>query len=174
MGRQNLSFEQLTTPEQELRKLFETRDIYAFLTGKKETVSKFHFNWITTPPSHMIEIDPYSILQGLSPAPAPSANPVQRAHSEAPSPSAVFSHNLQTRNNQLPSTTPWPRNTTRKSTIQKRMHITVKIDKGRCHQTGIRGFLSKAANRGHDPTAMIIFLVRLWCWKKCCQSMIAN
>jgi hypothetical protein len=43
LSSQHLNFDQLTTPEQELWKLFETSDIFKFLTGQKETrIQKFY------------------------------------------------------------------------------------------------------------------------------------
>jgi hypothetical protein len=47
LGRQNLNFDQLTTPEQKLWNLFEKSDIYEFLTGEKDTIPEFRYNWIT-------------------------------------------------------------------------------------------------------------------------------
>jgi len=41
LGRQNLNFDQLTSPEQELWKLFKNREIYKFLSGEKDTVPQF-------------------------------------------------------------------------------------------------------------------------------------
>jgi hypothetical protein len=41
LGRQNLNFDQLTSPEQELWKLFKNREIYKFLSGEKDTVPEF-------------------------------------------------------------------------------------------------------------------------------------
>jgi hypothetical protein len=38
LGRQHLSFEQLTPEEQNLLNKFEKSDIYEFLTGEKDTV----------------------------------------------------------------------------------------------------------------------------------------
>jgi len=47
LGRQNLSFDQLTTPEQQLWNLFEKSDIYEFLTGETDTTLEFRHNRIT-------------------------------------------------------------------------------------------------------------------------------
>jgi hypothetical protein len=47
LGRQNLSFDQLTPPEQKLRNLFENSDINEFLTGEKDTIPEIRHNWIT-------------------------------------------------------------------------------------------------------------------------------
>ncbi len=70
LGREYLAFKLLTTPEQELCKLFGTSEIYKYLSGEKEEVSESQFNWITAPPIKKIKVDPYINLQGLPPAPA--------------------------------------------------------------------------------------------------------
>jgi len=47
LGRQRLSFEQLTPSEKDLWTKFETSDIYQFLTGDSNTVPEFCHNWLT-------------------------------------------------------------------------------------------------------------------------------
>ncbi len=60
------TFEQLTTTEQNLWTRFETGDIYRFLTGEKDTVPEFQYNWTSIPK-----------LQPLGPTAIPSPAPVQ-------------------------------------------------------------------------------------------------
>ncbi len=57
LGRQNLNFDQLTTPEQKLWNLFEKSDIYEFLTGETDTTPEFHHNWITCSAKPKVEFD---------------------------------------------------------------------------------------------------------------------
>jgi hypothetical protein len=47
LGRQNLNFDQLTPPQQQLWILNEKSDIYEFLTGETDTTPEFRHNWIT-------------------------------------------------------------------------------------------------------------------------------
>jgi len=57
LGRQNLSFDQLTTPEQKLWNLFEKSDIYEFLTGETDTTPEFRHNWITCSAKPKVKFD---------------------------------------------------------------------------------------------------------------------
>jgi hypothetical protein len=57
LGRQNLNFDQLTAPEQKLWNLFEKSDIYEFLTGEKDTIPEFRYNWITCSAKPKVEFD---------------------------------------------------------------------------------------------------------------------
>jgi hypothetical protein len=57
LGRQNLNFDQLTTPEQKLWNLFEKSDIYEFLTGETDTTPEFRHNWITCSAKPKVEFD---------------------------------------------------------------------------------------------------------------------
>jgi hypothetical protein len=57
LGRQNLNFDQLTPPEQKLWNLFEKSDIYEFLTGEKDTIPEFRYNWITCSAKPKVEFD---------------------------------------------------------------------------------------------------------------------
>ncbi len=57
LGRQNLNFDQLTTPEQKLWNLFEKSDIYEFLTGEKDIIPEFRYNWITCSAKPKVEFD---------------------------------------------------------------------------------------------------------------------
>jgi hypothetical protein len=52
-----LNFDQLTPPEQKLWNLFEKSDIYEFLTGEKDTIPEFRYNWITCSAKPKIEFD---------------------------------------------------------------------------------------------------------------------
>ncbi len=89
LGRQCLSFEQLTPPEQELWSLFENSDIYEFLTGQKDTVPEFE-NFLTFGTNPSVKINIQRIAQNLHPVfPTPQQGPIQRALS-APSPVTHF------------------------------------------------------------------------------------
>jgi hypothetical protein len=57
LGRQNLNFDQLTSPEQKLWNLFEKSDIYEFLTHEKDTTPEFRHNWITCSAKPKVEFD---------------------------------------------------------------------------------------------------------------------
>ena len=97
LGRQRLSFEQLTPPEQELWNLFETSDIYEFLTGQKDTVPEFE-NFLTFTATPKLNIDTSKIAQKLTPIlPHQVPAAIQRALS-APSPVA---HNLRQRKGKI-------------------------------------------------------------------------
>jgi hypothetical protein len=71
------TFEQLTPEEQKLWTMFETSDIYRFLTGEEDTVPEFQYNWTTVPK-----------LQPLGPTNAPS-NVAPSAAPPAPGPTPV-------------------------------------------------------------------------------------
>jgi hypothetical protein len=57
LGRQHLSFEQLTPSEKDLRTKFETSDIYQFLTGDSNTVPEFCHYWLTFSAKPKVNID---------------------------------------------------------------------------------------------------------------------
>jgi hypothetical protein len=67
LGRQRLSFEQLTPSEKELWTKFETSDIYQFLTGETNTVPEFCHNWLTFSAKPKVNIDIDKIAQRLTP-----------------------------------------------------------------------------------------------------------
>jgi hypothetical protein len=90
LGRQRLNFDQLTPNEQELRNLFETSDIFKFLTRQKDSVPEFK-NFLMFKAMGKVNSDTSKIAQKLTPIPpeqVPAA--IQRTLS-APSPTA---HNL--------------------------------------------------------------------------------
>jgi hypothetical protein len=98
LGRQRLSFEQLTPSEKELWTKFETSDIYQFLTGETNTVPEFCHNWLTFSAKPKVNIDIDKIAQRLTPIPVnqlPQA--IQRTLS-APSPAT---HNLRERKGRI-------------------------------------------------------------------------
>ncbi len=71
LGRQLLNFEQLTPPEQELWNLFQTSDIYKFLTGKTDTLQEFE-NFLTFSAKPTVKTDTSKLnLNFQQPAPAP-------------------------------------------------------------------------------------------------------
>jgi hypothetical protein len=97
LGRQGVSFEQLTPPEQKLWNLFENSDIYKFITGEKDTIPEFRQNWITCTAKPKVTFDYQGFLdswrafnQQQIPQPIPA---LQRSISE---PSPVH-HNLRDR-----------------------------------------------------------------------------
>jgi len=69
LGRQHLSFKQLTPFEEKLWKKFGTSDIYKFLTGKRDTVPEFCSNWLTFSASPKVTIDSEKIAAKLTPIP---------------------------------------------------------------------------------------------------------
>jgi transposase InsO family protein len=82
LGRQRLSFEQLTTPEQNLWSLFEKSDIFEFLTGQKDTVPQFE-NFLTFGAAPKVNINIQRIAQNLHPIlPTQNQVPIQRAVSD--------------------------------------------------------------------------------------------
>jgi hypothetical protein len=80
LSRDEVTFEELTTQEEELWNKFETEDINRFLTGKPDMVPEFCFNWITVP---RVTIETFTQNVPLT----PDANPhsqVQPALSPSP------------------------------------------------------------------------------------------
>jgi hypothetical protein len=98
LGRQRLSFEQLTTSEQDLWNKFETSDIYEFLTGESDTVPEFCINWLTFSAKPKVNIDTTKIAQSLTPIPFPQLPPAVQRTLSAPSPTT---HNLRQRKDQI-------------------------------------------------------------------------
>jgi hypothetical protein len=94
LGRQNLNFEQLTTPEQKLWQLFEKSDIYEFVTSEKDTIPEFRHDYVGFAPQPCINFNTQAFFQNLQPGnPNQVASPptIQRAHSaQLP----ATSHNL--------------------------------------------------------------------------------
>jgi len=99
------TFEQLTTPEQNLWTTFETEDIYRFLTGKPDTVAEFPYNWtsiprlqplgptISVPPAPVttaptaparIQLPPQPQVQPPAPQPPPEPSPSSSSSSSSP------------------------------------------------------------------------------------------
>ncbi len=82
LGRQRLSFEQLTPPEQQLWSLFEKSDIFEFLTGQTDTVPQFE-NYFTFSATPKVNIDIKRIAQNWHPIyHTNNQGPVQRALSD--------------------------------------------------------------------------------------------
>jgi hypothetical protein len=98
LGRQSLSFEQLTTSEQDLWKKFETSDIYEFLTGESNTVPEFCHNWLTFSAKPKVNIDTTRIAQTLTPIPFHQLPPAVQRTLSAPSPTT---HNLRQRKDKI-------------------------------------------------------------------------
>jgi len=98
LGRQRLSFEQLTPSEKELWTKFETSDIYKFLTGETNTVPEFCHNWLTFSAKPKVNIDIDKIAQSLTPIPVDQLPPAIQRASSAPSPPT---HNLRERKGKI-------------------------------------------------------------------------
>jgi hypothetical protein len=97
LGRQQLNFDQLTAPEQQLWNLFEKSDIDKFFTGQKDTVPDFK-NFMTFLATPKVNIDISKIAEKLMPIPPNQVpQPIQQALS-APSPT---SYNLQQRKEKI-------------------------------------------------------------------------
>jgi hypothetical protein len=50
LSSEHLTLDQLSKEEQDLWNSYENTDIYEFLTGEKDTLPEFRFDWITTDP----------------------------------------------------------------------------------------------------------------------------
>ncbi len=74
------TFEQLTTPEQNLWTRFETGDIYRFLTVEEDTVPEFQYNWTSIP-----RLPPL----GPTATPIPAPTPTPPVAPQAPRPAPV-------------------------------------------------------------------------------------
>jgi hypothetical protein len=98
LGRQRLSFEQLTPSEKELWTKFETSDIYQFLTGETNTVPEFCHNWLTFSAKPKVNIDIDKIAQRLTPIPFDQLPPPIQRTVSAPSPAT---HNLRERKGRI-------------------------------------------------------------------------
>ncbi len=92
LGRQRLSFEQLTTSEQDLWNKFETSGIYELLTGESDTVPEFCNNWLTFSANPKVNFDTTKIAQRLTPIPFHQLPPAVQRTLSAPSPTT---HNLR-------------------------------------------------------------------------------
>ncbi len=68
LGRQNLSFDQLTPPEQKLWNLYEKSAIYEFLTGETDTIPEFRYNWITCSAKPKVTFDLQTFLSDCNQA----------------------------------------------------------------------------------------------------------
>jgi hypothetical protein len=98
LGRQRLSFDQLTPPEKELWTKFETSDIYKFLTGETNTVPEFCHNWLTFSAKPKVNIDINKIAQSLTPIPVDQLPPAIQRTLSAPTPPT---HNLRERKGKI-------------------------------------------------------------------------
>jgi len=86
------TFEQLTTSEQTLWTLFETDDIYQFLTGEPDTGPEFQYNWTSIPRLQPLGPTISPPLAPTAPAPpAPAAQPLPPGLPPAPQPPANHS-----------------------------------------------------------------------------------
>jgi hypothetical protein len=96
LGRQQLNFDQLTPPEQQLWNLFKKSDIFEFLAGEKYTVPEFCHNWLTFSAKPEVNIDTSKIAEKIVPIPQ---HQVKQNILRTYSASAPFSpsHNLQQR-----------------------------------------------------------------------------
>ncbi len=90
LGRQRLSFEQLTPSEKDLWTKFETSDIYQFLTGESNTVPEFCHNWLTFSAKPKVNIDINKIAQRLTPIPFHQLSPAVQRTLSAPPPTTHY------------------------------------------------------------------------------------
>jgi hypothetical protein len=65
--------DQLSQEEQDLWNSYDNTDIYEFLTGEKDTLPEFQFNWITTDPKIQFPADWKDLI-----APPPQPKPPQQ------------------------------------------------------------------------------------------------
>jgi hypothetical protein len=98
LGRQRLSFDQLTASVQELWTKFKTSDIYEFLTGESDTVPEFCHNWFSFSATPKVNIDTSKIAQTLTPIPFHQLPPAVQRTLSAPSPTT---HNLRQRKERI-------------------------------------------------------------------------
>jgi hypothetical protein len=67
----------LSKAEQQLWNSFEKADVYEFLTGEKDCIPEFQFNWIfSEAPAIRQVLPPGALPQAQQAAPLPSAQPV--------------------------------------------------------------------------------------------------
>ncbi len=92
LGRQRLSFEELTPSEKDWWTKFETSDIYQFLTGDSNTVPEFCHIWLTFSAKPKVNIDIDKIAQSLTPIPFHQLPPAVQRTLSAPLPTT---HNLR-------------------------------------------------------------------------------
>jgi hypothetical protein len=84
LDRQNLNFDELTTPEQNLWNLFEKSDIYEFLTGETDTIPEFPHNWITCSAKPKLEFDFQTFFNDWNQFNSQITNPVQPTATATP------------------------------------------------------------------------------------------
>jgi hypothetical protein len=111
-----------------LWKLFENSEIYKFLTGEKDTVPEFCYNWVGFEPRPQIHFNAQALIQALTltlQVNQPADPFMQRAHS-APSPSS--SHNL--RKCKLKINSPGSRNSTSLTRLKMILGAMVNLQKG--------------------------------------------
>jgi hypothetical protein len=82
------TFEQLTTPEQNLWTKFKTEDIYRFLTGEPDTVPEFQYNWTSIP-----RLQPLGPTLGAPNTPSAAQTPPAPAAPPVPPPAPLPSPN---------------------------------------------------------------------------------
>ncbi len=73
LSSQHLTLDQLSQEEQDLWNSYDNTDIYEFLTGEKDTLPEFQFNWITTDPKIQFPADWKDLI-----APPPQPKPPQQ------------------------------------------------------------------------------------------------
>jgi hypothetical protein len=122
------TFEQLTTPEQNLWTRFETKDIYRFLNGELDTIPEFQYNWTSiprlkllgpmlgAPPPTAAAQAPPAPVAPLTPPPAPaplldtssSVSSSSSSPNSSPTPSTSGKRPKQSQLTTTKSTTPDP------------------------------------------------------------------
>jgi hypothetical protein len=80
LGSQHLTLDQLSKEEQDLWNSYDNTDIYESLTGEKDTLPEFQFDWITTDPKICFPVDWKDLI---APPPQPKA-PQQQPQQHQP------------------------------------------------------------------------------------------
>jgi hypothetical protein len=110
------TFEQLTPTEKQLWTIFETADIYRFLTGEEDTVPEFQYNWTTVPklqpldPANTPITPANTVPPAAPPAPAlPLVSPPSPDSSTLPATSSPHSSPTPSTSGTRPKQTPLPK-----------------------------------------------------------------
>jgi hypothetical protein len=94
LTKQHLTVDQLSKEEQDLWNSYDNSDIYEFLTGEKDTLPEFEFDWIVTEPKLRLPNDwkdllppqPQSKPPQVQAPPAPQLPPLLPAQTPDPNP----------------------------------------------------------------------------------------
>ncbi len=98
---QHLHLDQLSSEEQHLWNSFSNEDIYEFLTGEKDTLPEFQFDWIVTDPKLRLPNDWKDLIQP-QPQPKPTPAPPQRVQEHLQPPQNIIQHQPPPEDSQQP------------------------------------------------------------------------